>query len=177
MRCLFIFLFSIALVFTSEQTNASAADELRVNVPLQKLSQPKRTCYTQAEAEAEQGLRIHSELMVIGLNCQHMTPRGWTNFYAQYRDITNRHSDLLAGYERTLINYYQQAGRRNPERSLHDLRTDLANKVSKDAARMRPDVFCANFAPRLPKVAKMSRGAFRNWAATSPNSSSTPMCR
>ena len=31
-------------------------------------------CYSAAEAEAEQGIRVHSELMVIGLNCQHMTP-------------------------------------------------------------------------------------------------------
>ena len=27
-------------------------------------------CYSAAEAEADQGIRIHSELMVIGLNCQ-----------------------------------------------------------------------------------------------------------
>lgn len=30
------------------------------------------SCYRAGEAEAEQGIRIHSELMVIGLNCQHM---------------------------------------------------------------------------------------------------------
>ena len=29
-------------------------------------------CYSRKEAEAEQGIRIHSELMVIGLNCAHM---------------------------------------------------------------------------------------------------------
>ena len=60
-------------------------------------------CYNSSEAEAEQGIRIHSELMVIGLNCQHMTPRGWKNFYQEYREITSRYRDLFSGYEQTLI--------------------------------------------------------------------------
>jgi len=69
-------------------------------------------CYNAAEAEAEQGIRIHSELMI------------------------------------------------------HTLRTDFANKTSTDAAKMRPDVFCANFAPRIPQVGKMSRSEFQQWAAS-----------
>lgn len=125
-----------------------------------------RSCYSPAEAEAEQGIRIHSELMVIGLNCQHMTPRGWKNFYAQYRELTARHSDLFAGYERTLIDYFAKSGAGNPEGRLHDLRTAFANKVSTDAATMRPDIFCATYAPRIPKAAQMSRDDLRRWAAT-----------
>lgn len=175
MRCFGLFLLTLSFVVLGGSYTSVQANELRINVPLQRLEQPKRTCYTQAEAEAEQGIRIHSELMVIGLNCQHMTPRGWKNIYAQYRDITNRNATLIAGYERTLINYYQQAGARNPERSLHDLRTEMANKVSKDAARMRPDVFCANFAERIPKVANMTSADFRHWAASAHNAS-IPMC-
>lgn len=138
-----------------------------------------RGCYTPAEAEAEQGIRIHSELMVIGLNCQHMTPRGWKNFYAQYREISNRNADLFAGYESTLINFYAQNGASNPEGRLNDLRTELANKVSIDAARMRPDIFCAQFAPRIPEVAKMSRQQIQQWAATTYRSvgTSAPVCQ
>lgn len=145
----------------------ATAQELHVSVPLQRQDEaPKRKCYTPQEAEAEQGIRIHSELMVIGLNCQHMTPRGWKNFYQQYREITNRNSDLFAGYETTLINYFAQAGERNPEGRLHDMRTNMANKVSTDAARMRPDIFCSTYAPRVPKAAQMSREQIRQWAAS-----------
>lgn len=125
-----------------------------------------KSCYSKAEAEAEQGIRIHSELMVIGLNCQHMTPAGWPNFYSQYRQITNRHADLFSGYEKTLISYYRRNGSGNAERKMHDMRTAFANKVSSDAARMRPDVFCANYAPRIPRAAKMSRADFQEWAST-----------
>lgn len=136
------------------------------------------SCYSNAEAEAEQGIRIHSELMVIGLNCQHMTPRGWKNFYQQYREITARYSDLFSGYEETLLQYYQKSGDGNPEGRLHDLRTSLANKVSTDAAKMRPDIFCATYAPRIPKAAQMTRDDFRQWAASTytTQAGSHPLC-
>src|SRR5687768_12155513 len=63
-------------------------------------------CYTKDEAIAEQAVRIHSELMVIGLNCQHMTPAGQKNLYQSYREFTARHSSLFARYETTLMNYF-----------------------------------------------------------------------
>jgi len=138
-----------------------------------------RQCYTPEEAEAEQGIRIHSELMVIALNCQHMTPKGWKNFYLQYQQITSRNANLIGGYENTLINYFALSGRPNPERAFHDMRTDFANKVSTDAAKMRPDIFCANFAPRLPKVDKMSTADIKAWAANMDASHpvSRPFCQ
>lgn len=142
---------------------APAQAQLEVGVPV--AGQGGRQCYNRDEAEAEQGIRIHSELMVIALNCQHMTPPGWKNFYVQYQQITARDANIIGNYENVLINYFALAGRANPERSLHDLRTDFANKVSTDAAKMRPDIFCATYAPRLPKVDKMSPAEFKAWAA------------
>jgi hypothetical protein len=137
----------------------------QLNVDVGVPGERSRRCYSAAEAEAEQGIRIHSELMVIALNCQHMTPPGWQNFYMQYQRITNRNASLIAGYEETLINYFALAGRPNPERAFHDMRTDFANKVSRDAARMRPDIFCSQYAPRIPKVDKMSTDQIKSWAA------------
>lgn len=128
-------------------------------------TQAKASCYSAQEAEAEQGIRIHSELMVIGLNCQHMTPRGWKNFYQEYREITNRHQSLFSDYEQILVGFYSRNGS-NAEKKIHTLRTGFANKVSTDAAKMRPDIFCATYAPRIPKVGKMSRSEFQQWAAS-----------
>lgn len=135
-----------------------------------------KNCYSANEAEAEQGIRIQSELMVIGLNCQHMTPRGWKNFYQEYREIASRNKNLINGYEETLISHYSRSG--SGEKSLHTMRTNFANKISTNAARMRPDVFCSKFAPRIPQVGKMSSAEFQNWAASASTTErqAKPIC-
>ncbi|MCB1556174.1 MAG: hypothetical protein KDJ15_02555 [Alphaproteobacteria bacterium] len=122
-------------------------------------------CYTAAEAEAEQGIRIHSELMVIGLNCQGMQTRG-KNLYAQYREFSAAHGDLFAAYEDRLLGYFRKRGDADPEASLNTLRTAFANKISLDAAKMRPDLFCNHYGSRIPKVAGMDRATLRKWAST-----------
>ncbi len=123
-------------------------------------------CYRNAEAEAEQGLRIHSELMVIGLNCQHMGMRAGQNLYGQYREFTAQHADLFAEYETILMDFYRDYGNEKPEAAINALRTKYANKISQDVATMRPDVFCSRFAPRVVRAAEFSGEELRNWAAT-----------
>lgn len=134
-------------------------------------------CYDAREAEAEQGIRIHSELMVIGLNCAHMA-QGGTNPYVEYKEFTNTNADLFAKYEDILMNYMRKNGKKNPEKSLHTLRTELANKVSGDVATMRPDIFCKTYLPRIEKAKSMNHEALRKWAATpfEGHPVSVPMC-
>lgn len=123
-------------------------------------------CYQPKEAEAEQGIRIHSELMVIGLNCQHMVKVKNKNLYTAYREFTGEHADLFSSYETILMDYYQQNGSVNPEATLDQMRTAFANKISNDAAKMRPDVFCSRYAPRISKASVMKYDELRRWAAT-----------
>ncbi len=123
-------------------------------------------CYSPVEAEAEQGIRIHSELMVIGLNCQHMGSREGLNLYGQYREITSKHADLFGTYEEILLDFFEKRGDNKPEDSLNTLRTNFANKISKDAAGMRPDVFCARYYSRVADAFSMDQKQLRQWAAT-----------
>ena len=125
-----------------------------------------KSCYSMAEAEAEQGIRIHSELMVIGLNCQHMTPAGHENYYAQYRQFTALHQALFKNYEDRLIAYFKRTGQSNPVGALNDLRTSFANKISQNAAKMRPDVFCSRYMERIEKAQRMDNQKIRKWATT-----------
>lgn len=136
-------------------------------------------CYSNAEAEAEQGIRIHSELMVIGLNCTHMGAKAGINLYGQYRQFTADHGDLIATYEKILLKHFKDTGSRNPESDINVMRTGYANKISKDAAGMRPDVFCSKYAPRVTAASDMQRDDIRKWAATIYPSHpvSRPLCK
>lgn len=125
------------------------------------------SCYSLSEAEAEQGIRIHSELMVIGLNCQHIYKSNGRNLYRTYQEFTSDHQDLFARYEEILINYFRnREGLKNPVGELNSMRTQLANKISNDAARMRPDIFCARYSPRITRASSFTRDQLRQWAAT-----------
>ncbi len=135
-------------------------------------------CYNSREAEAEQGIRIHSELMVIGLNCAHMADANGNNLYLEHKKFTAKHEDLFSTYEKILMEYMQKNGSRNAEKSLHKLRTDFANKISNDVAEMRPDIFCKTFSSRIEKATKMDRTTLRKWAATpyEEHPVSQPLC-
>lgn len=124
------------------------------------------SCYTQAEAEAEQGLRIHSELMVIGLNCIKMRFSDGTNLYREYSEFTQENVDIFAAYESQLLEYYKRRGDQNPEASLNTLRTLMANNISNSAARMKPDQFCNRYAGRIFKASTMDRDTLKKWAST-----------
>lgn len=134
-------------------------------------------CYTPREVEAEQAIRIHSELMVIGLTCIKMP--GGMSMYQEYQSFTQKNQALLASYEVDLIGYYQRTGVANPERQLHTLRTTLANQISEHAITMSTSTFCQAYGPRVAKALAMDKAKFRRWAQHSYSGSPTsqPMCR
>jgi hypothetical protein len=136
------------------------------------------SCYTMPEAEAEQGIRIHSELMVIGLNCQHLYKANGQNLYGAYRNFTSKNIKLFADYERNLMEYFRRTGEPNPEAKLNDMRTVFANKIANDSARMRPDQFCKAFSSRIEKASAMSQSDIKKWAATfyPSHPTSRPIC-
>jgi hypothetical protein len=125
-------------------------------------------CYVPKEAEAEQGIRIHSELMVIGLNCQHNNTANGVNLYTAYREFTTRHEKLFTTYNEIILKHFKDNGQstKEAEASLNTLRTNFANKISNDSARMRPDMFCARYAPRIVKASTFDHNSLRKWSAT-----------
>ncbi len=129
----------------------------------------KEACYSMAEAEAEQGIRIHSELMVIGLNCQHLWPnKNGQSLFQQYRTFTSDHANIFTNYDSSILRFYMNQGYSNSqaESKLNNIRTGVANKISNDAAKMRPDLFCKAYAPRIEKASVMSDAKIRKWAQT-----------
>jgi len=127
-------------------------------------AQAAQSCYGAEQLEAEQGLRIHSELMVIALNCQHLA--GGANLYRQYEGFTNKNLGLIEGYERTMMNFFQNEGAAKPEKALNDFRTALANRISNEAVRLQPNVFCRAYSSRITQANAMDMPQFRRWAQT-----------
>lgn len=123
-------------------------------------------CYSSQEVEAEQGIRIQSELMVIRLSCQHIAKRHSKDLFKSYATFYSNNRDTLSSYESTMMSFFEKIGVADPDRELRTLRTQVANRISKDAATMRPDLFCARYAPRIEKAEAMSTSTFKKWAST-----------
>lgn len=131
-------------------------------------------CYTPREFEAEQGIRIDSELMVIGLTCV-KTPVG-RQAYQKYRSFLHKNQQLVAAYENDILNYYRRQGHADPEASLHTLRTNIANDVSKQAIKMSTSDFCRRFGGRVDQALSMDQEKLRQWAQTTwPGNHSRPV--
>jgi hypothetical protein len=135
-----------------------------------------QACYSAREQEAEQGLRINSELMVIGLTCARM-PQGH-ELYSKYQQFTQKNADLIAEYETNLINYYSSQGISNPENKLNTLRTDMANEISSRAISMSTHTFCDTYSSHIDRALEMDQHRLRQWAqSTWPNQpASERMC-
>jgi len=126
------------------------------------VSSKAEACYNSDEFEAEQILRIHSELMVIGLTCLKM-PNG-AQTYRKYKRFTDKNSLLISKSEAILIKYYIKERVNNPEQKLHSLRTKIANKISEKAIRMSMLSFCQKFSSRLDKALNMNENNIIKWA-------------
>ena len=119
-------------------------------------------CYKLEQFEAEQGLRIHSELLVISLTCR-KTPGNGT-LYQKYQRFTDKNKLLLANYENILIRYFKEHGSASPAKDLHTLRTNLANNISQHAINMSVTSFCNYFSKRVDRALNMDRETLKRWA-------------
>jgi hypothetical protein len=133
-------------------------------------------CYNERQFEAEQGLRIHSELMVISLTCMKM-PEG-PDMYLKYQEFTKKNKALISSYEADMIGYFRDNGYAAPEKQFHTLRTNLANQISQHAIKMSTASFCQHFGTRIDRALGMDQENLRQWAAQPwPNSPTThPAC-
>lgn len=120
-------------------------------------------CYNAEQLEAEQGLRIHSELMVIALNCQHLAHG--EQLFQEYEQFTRNNEGLIQGYENTMRGFFASEGK-SGETELNDFRTRLANRIAGEAVRLQPNVFCRAYSGRITQANAMPREKFRKWAQT-----------
>lgn len=106
----------------------------------------KGPCYSVPEFAAEQGIRLHTELMVVGLTCQHMDVKGELSLFNQYKQFTLKHQARIQQWEKALVAYYKRTAKGNPTRNFDSFRTRLANETSQRAIALTTPVFCGTHA-------------------------------
>ncbi|MFV3128764.1 hypothetical protein [Niveispirillum sp. KHB5.9] len=113
---------------------------------------PKGPCYSVPEFAAEQGIRLHTELMVVGLTCQHMDVKGQLSLFNQYKQFTLKHQARIQEWEKALVAYYKRTAKGNPTRNFDSFRTRLANETSQRAIALTTPVFCGTHAPLVAQA-------------------------
>ena len=107
-------------------------------------------CYSGHEIEAENMLRLHSELMVITVTCkQSSTGR---DLVRAYTGFTQRNINSIRNAEQTMIGYYEKTYGGKGVSRLDTLRTKLANEFGQESANLSAPTFCAQ---RRDKVIAM----------------------
>ncbi|MEA1651100.1 hypothetical protein UAJ10_19005 [Nitrospirillum sp. BR 11164] len=112
-------------------------------------------CYSPAEFDAEQAIRYHTRLMVIGLTCQQLGGN-YEGLYVRYKKFTLAHKTQIIAWEDALIARYRKTAKGNPNRALDTLRTHLANEMSQHIAAVSTDIYCAQHADMLAQAELMN---------------------
>lgn len=97
------------------------------------------SCYTKAEVDAEQLLRLHSELMVITVTCRYGSQG--QNLVPAYTDFTKKNITELHDAEQTMLAYYQKHGGGGTD-ALDKLRTRLGNEFGQRIADVSAPEYC-----------------------------------
>jgi hypothetical protein len=98
-------------------------------------------CYSPAELEAEQLLRLHSELMVITVTCQQGS--NGSDLVPAYTGFTRNNLGMIHDAEQTLIRFYGARDGNNGIAQLDHLRTRLGNEFGQQIALTSAPTFCA----------------------------------
>lgn len=103
-------------------------------------------CYNRAEYAAEQMMRLHTEMMIVGLTCRTVVPD--KKPFDLYQDFSVKNRAMLSNSEASLISFYKRSGGGNATRQFDMFRTELANEISRRAATIGIPQYCANFVDR-----------------------------
>ena len=117
------------------------------------------SCYTQKQFRAEQALRFHTKLMIVGMLCQGSFQ---ADTYTDYKSFTTRNQTVIRDQENKLINYFTNTKQPNPERALHGMRTDLANYISQQATQSIAE-FCKSNKDLWQQSLAMQSNDFKSW--------------
>lgn len=111
------------------------------------------SCYTQEGYEAEQGLRLHSDMEVVMLTCKY---DGFKQpLSSHYKKFMGKYSRNIKGWEDVIARVFADTGRSRAE-VIDNFRTYLANRRSHEAASIGIRNFCVKYANLLITIGNYS---------------------
>ncbi|WP_376965397.1 hypothetical protein ABNQ39_30785 [Azospirillum sp. A26] len=160
-----------------EPTKPAAAKAAR---PAKSSVPATPACYNRAEHAAEQLMRMHTEMMVVGLTCRTVMPD--KKPFDLYQDFSVKNRALLSSSEASLISFYKRSGAGgNATRQFDMFRTELANEISRRAATIGIPQYCANFVDRSVAAKDLTADDLRTLTSDEKNAglmhlASHPLC-
>ena len=103
------------------------------------LSLPARAaaiCYSSDEMEAEQGMRLQNELLLVGMACGKAQ---------NYRSFIEAHNDLWQDYEETLQKFFQDKNGMSQtaaKNNVSDFKVKFVNETGLRMAQISKPLFC-----------------------------------
>jgi hypothetical protein len=125
----------------------------------------KSACYSAAEYDAEQAVRLHTELMVIGLTCNAIEAD--RKLFAKYQQFTTKNRTSLMNWEKVLIGHFRKTDKGNPTRKFDDFRTVVANEIAQRSALLTPPVFCQTHSDIVDRALSLSDAELKRYLSES----------
>lgn len=133
-------------------------------------------CYATPEVEAEQLLRLHSQLMVVAITCR--TDSQGLPLVSAYTSFTKGNIASLHHAEEVMKLYYKRTHGGDGVAELDQLRTRLGNEYGKKIADLSAPIFCQMYRDDTLRLCHASSGELRDEVTHRMNDSKTyvPQC-
>jgi hypothetical protein len=93
---------------------------------------PKGECFSNADLEAEMGVRFQAQLMVLSDICRDTT----------YGSFTQRTREAIMAYQRQMIDHFKRAGERRADITFENYMTRIANQESIASGQLSMGQIC-----------------------------------
>lgn len=142
------------------------------------VSKPQ-ACYTRSEHAAEQLIRMHTEMMIVGLTCKNVVPE--KNPFGVYQDFSVKNRALLSSSEAAMIGHYKKTSGSSATKNFDTFRTELANESSRRAATIGIPQYCETFVERSKAAKELTPDDLRVLTSDEKNAglmhlASKPLC-
>ena len=125
-----------------------------------------RSCYSAADAEAEQAILFQTDLMVISSACR-------DTVYGEFR---SRNKEAIIRYQNAMIDHFRRTGARNPKGAFDAWQTSLANEASRKQAVVPTARVCQQSTEMLKLASSLDARAFHDYAFAHAVNDAHPKC-